>query len=70
MYPNTIKRRTAFGHVILTCTVLDEPNFYWASGDTTVEIRFKATAVIDEFLKRYLDRYPSSDLPSIYSRLN
>jgi hypothetical protein len=70
LYPSTIKKKMMFGHVILSCTFIDEPNFYWASGDTTIEIRFKGTAINDELLKKYLDRYPSDDLPSIYSQLD
>jgi hypothetical protein len=70
LYPGTIKKRMMFGHVILSCTLLDKPNFYWASGDSTIEIRFEGTGVIDEFLKKYLDRYPSSALPAIYSQID
>jgi hypothetical protein len=70
LYPSTIKKKMTFGHIVLTCTFVDEPNFYWASGDTTILIGFKGTGVIDEMLKKYLDRYPSSDLPSIYAQLN
>jgi hypothetical protein len=70
LYPSTIKKKNMFGNVILTCTFIDEPNFYWASGDSTIELRFNGTGVIDELLKQYLARYPSAALPSIYSHLN
>jgi hypothetical protein len=70
LYPGLIHKRTISGEVILTCSFLDEPNFYWASNDTTIEIRFNRIAVSEKVLKGYLDRYPASELPSVYERLN
>jgi hypothetical protein len=70
LYPGLIHKRTVSGEIILTCSFIDEPNFYWASNDTTIEISFNRTAVSEEVLKSYLDRYPASELPSIYDKLN
>ena len=61
LYPKLIHKRTISGQVILTCSFIDDPNFYWASNDTNIEIRFRSTPVSEELLKSYLDRYPAGE---------
>jgi hypothetical protein len=69
LYPSLIHKRIISGQVVLTCAFLDEPNFYWASQDVTIEISFQRT-VSEEILNRYLDRYPADKLPSVYEGMN
>jgi hypothetical protein len=66
LYPGLIHKKVISGKAILTCSFVDEPNFYWASNDATILITFNGSEVSEEVLETYLDRYPASELPSVY----
>jgi hypothetical protein len=57
---------TKFGNKIVMNTMMRYPNgdgeldFLWPCGDVVVTLRYQIRDVNEEFLKRYLDRYPSS----------
>jgi hypothetical protein len=65
-FPKAFSRVTKFGQTVVQNTMMRYPDgggileFLWASGRFVVTVRYETPDVNEEFLRQYLEKYPSS----------